>query len=973
MMVLEAGNRPLPNNAGGAELEFHKGHGLCGALGKDADLDVNATISPNAFFTEGDVIDVDVTLESHRKGHFEFRLCSLDANDFSQECLNEHVLEFDATFTAASYSGQMEDAMRWSPADLLENEACKSDDGAPLGSCCNHGGACSDGAHNRHRWAVPSSAAGPMYTMRLVLPRGVRCEHCVLQWFYQTGDGRGSFHGYPEGFWDCADVAIREKTVLVPSEVQRRKLLAILPASAKARELGSDDSDVEVGIDLSLLGETTSAPTNAPSFASTSAPTTDQAQMPSSNETSIDDEVSDDGSGSVNIDDDEDKSEDDATNSAATVSTALIVGASVAKGFISFPPSRKMMVLEAGNRPLPNNAGGAELEFYKGHGLCGALGKDADLDVNATISPNAFFTEGDVIDVDVTLESHRKGHFEFRLCSLDANDFSQECLNEHVLEFDATFTAASYSGQMEDAMRWSPADLLENEACKSDDGTPLGSDAKNVFMAKEVEAVVVANGQPGKHSAGEEMAMSAKAIRPVGATNSKTLAVVAALVLSAAVGVRGEGFLLFPPSRNLVYNGGSRGENGIDDMDAGGAQAEFSNGHGLCGDQSWRREMQSPNEFGGGLPLVTYAENSTIEINVTITTHRKGYFEFRLCDLDDDGLDLNEAITQSCLNEYVLEFDIEYTESSYKDQMEDGRTSPADYKGSGGLASSSEAYKCKNLYASPTGSCCNNGGDCSQPNSNKERWVVPLAEAGPVYTMRYSLPEGVTCDRCVLQWYYQTGDDEIAYDAPNGLATFLYPAGTWNCADIAIVPESANISTPVNVSNFYKSVLLSGEEESIEIASGQESCQSATGDDHALCRFYECSQALISNGMCVNVQVNSTEGNASGDESDSGDGSDSSDGAGTKTGDEDADNADSFVPIMAGAVVSIPHRKHMHIVLSLSFVSSSSAAVAAGLILSSPPKSSRSLPLDASCRVSDDALQNADQLAGFWDFHDPPA
>ena len=44
------------------------------------------------------------------------------------------------------------------------------------------------------------------------------------------------------------------------------------------------------------------------------------------------------------------------------------------------------------------------------------------------------------------------------------------------------------------------------------------------------------------------------------------------------------------------------------------------------------------------------------------------------------------------------------------------------------------------------------------------------------YTMRYFLPEGVTCERCVLQFQYVTGNSQDKY-----------PEAFWNCADIKIV------------------------------------------------------------------------------------------------------------------------------------------------------------------------------------------
>ena len=80
----------------------------------------------------------------------------------------------------------------------------------------------------------------------------------------------------------------------------------------------------------------------------------------------------------------------------------------------------------------------------------------------------------------------------------------------------------------------------------------------------------------------------------------------------------------------------------------------------------------------------------------------------------------------------------------------------------------------------PSGTCCNNGGACSTAAANTNRWVLPKsgsgeaaaigAASGDTYTMRYFLPSGVTCDRCVLQMTYVTGNSNDKY-----------PETFWNC------------------------------------------------------------------------------------------------------------------------------------------------------------------------------------------------
>jgi hypothetical protein len=46
---------------------------------------------------------------------------------------------------------------------------------------------------------------GNTYTVDVVVPFDVECERCVLQMTYQTAN---SGDGYPETFWNCADVSV---------------------------------------------------------------------------------------------------------------------------------------------------------------------------------------------------------------------------------------------------------------------------------------------------------------------------------------------------------------------------------------------------------------------------------------------------------------------------------------------------------------------------------------------------------------------------------------------------------------------------------------------------------------------------------------------------------------------------------------------------------------------------------------------
>ena len=280
----------------------------------------------------------------------------------------------------------------------------------------------------------------------------------------------------------------------------------------------------------------------------------------------------------------------------------------------------------------------------------------------------------------------------------------------------------------------------------------------------------------------------------------------------------GHGYLEIPKPRQVLHSGGSQNVYGFvklflfrlkmvfqlffllhrtgdkQSLNGGGKGDEMVKGHGLCGDNPDRNLFEAPNLYGPSFPTVaTYTQGQYIDITVKLTAHHYGWFEFRLCRNPDGGLDTTKPSTQDCFNENILSFDPVATANSYVGQMRpnSGLKSPADY-GGGTSFYSWEHSKCPYLIpGSPVGSCCNGGGTCSPPTANTDRWVIPEPTPGSgsyttqTYTMRYKLPDSVVCPRCVLQWYYQTGN------SPDG-----YPEGFWNCADITIEASNTVPVTP---------------------------------------------------------------------------------------------------------------------------------------------------------------------------------
>uniref|UniRef100_A0A7S4WBP4 Chitin-binding type-4 domain-containing protein n=2 Tax=Sar TaxID=2698737 RepID=A0A7S4WBP4_9STRA len=316
---------------------------------------------------------------------------------------------------------------------------------------------------------------------------------------------------------------------------------------------------------------------------------------------------------------------------------------------------------------------------------------------------------------------------------------------------------------------------------------------------------------------------------------------------------RGHGYLLVPEPRQLVHQGGSYGPGDIQSLSGGGPAKEKSKGHGLCGDYVPRKEFMAPNKYGPtGQVSKTYMEGQSIDISVRITAHHWGWFEFRLCRPSDGGKNISKPITQDCLNQHVLEFDEEYTKASYSGKMRNGVQSPADYVGDPSVYSIEHA-KCEYLpNRGPSGSCCNNGGRCSSEATNKNRWMLPDPnKASMTYTMRYVLPKGVTCDRCVLQWYYQTGNSIDAY-----------PEGFWNCADIKIQSGTPTTTPKPTLKPTTKPTPKVTPKATLKPTtkptpkSSSPSCYSIRSCvSDKFCQEMECADIVVDAGICARASV----------------------------------------------------------------------------------------------------------------------
>lgn len=213
--------------------------GLCGdAYGHNEHM-VGGDFVPPSYGTvplvshwkTGSKVDFLAELDTNHNGYFEFYLCDLDACesiDISPSCFRDgHCVRLERVPHPDCEAPNSNTHYECGPID-------RQYPGRWYLPCRNTGNI---GVH---------FVGGPSGTMRYQLPDGVRCKHCVIQWYWATanscapeglidymkaydspfgnecesdGGGRGTFRlgmetcgadRIPEEFWSCADVQITD-------------------------------------------------------------------------------------------------------------------------------------------------------------------------------------------------------------------------------------------------------------------------------------------------------------------------------------------------------------------------------------------------------------------------------------------------------------------------------------------------------------------------------------------------------------------------------------------------------------------------------------------------------------------------------------------------------------------------------------------------------------------------------------------
>jgi len=199
--------------------------------------------------------------------------------------------------------------------------------------------------------------------------------------------------------------------------------------------------------------------------------------------------------------------------------------------------------------------------------------------------------------------------------------------------------------------------------------------------------------------------------------------------------VDGHGYMIDPPNRSSVWRlfPGQAPQNYNDnELFCGGFSTQYNgvnNGRcGECGD-TWSLPRPRANDEGGtygrGIISQNYKMGSYVRMSVLITANHMGYFEFRLCT---EKQSINQLVTQECLDKNLL-------------RLADGTT----------------------------------------------RYYLPDSRVG-YRDLLVKLPNGVTCEYCVVQWTYVAGNNWGTCSNGTGAVGCGPQESYRNCADVTIRP-----------------------------------------------------------------------------------------------------------------------------------------------------------------------------------------
>ncbi len=182
------------NYCGGIRRQWDQNNGKCGICGDAFDQDPRdhepggkyASGIISKMYTQGEQIDITVTITANHYGYFEFRLCENNEinKTVSQECFDKNLLEV-----------------------VNNNQETLSEEQLKI----------LDSSLNKFKYFLPNKKT-QNFTAKVKLPNDLTCKSCVLQWKYHSGNNYGKAYNSDmlclgcverqEEFFNCADIAI---------------------------------------------------------------------------------------------------------------------------------------------------------------------------------------------------------------------------------------------------------------------------------------------------------------------------------------------------------------------------------------------------------------------------------------------------------------------------------------------------------------------------------------------------------------------------------------------------------------------------------------------------------------------------------------------------------------------------------------------------------------------------------------------
>ncbi|XP_077538197.1 uncharacterized protein LOC144150219 [Haemaphysalis longicornis] len=226
----------------------------------------------------------------------------------------------------------------------------------------------------------------------------------------------------------------------------------------------------------------------------------------------------------------------------------------------------------------------------------------------------------------------------------------------------------------------------------------------------------------------------------------------ATLVLCSALfliihppGVHAHGRMLEPPARNSMWRVSYDTPPNFEDSElfCGGIKAQWEDNGGkcgVCGDnyaQPRPRRHETGSMYARNVTVRRYAPGALVDIAVELETNHLGHFEFSICPRRS----WEEPESDECFDRHLLPV----------------------------VTASGPARKKSAFYS-------------DEPPT---RYRLPTAANG-LYLIQVQLPEGVTCEHCVLRWHWRSANNWG--DCGDGtMALGCGPQETYrNCADVAI-------------------------------------------------------------------------------------------------------------------------------------------------------------------------------------------